>query len=205
MRLIIGLAALLALLPALSAQAGDVGHVLRIQGQVTAATASATSHPLAVGDRIAEGERLSTGPGARLMAEFDDGSELTLGEKTDFTIDELVLQSGHANALFRLGGGAFRLVGGAIARQPDHRMEVATAFGTIGIRGTDVWGGAIEHPLDVFLLEGEVSISTPQGTVILNQPGQGTSVTASGLAPLPAHNWSQDLRQRAFATISFAP
>lgn len=205
MRLIHSIAGLLALLPALPALAGDVGHVLRIQGQVTAAAPSSPAHPLAVGSRIAEGERLSTAPGARLMAEFDDGSELTLGEKTDFTIDEVVLQPGHANALFRLGGGAFRLMGGSIAREPGHRMEVATQFGTIGIRGTDVWGGAIEHPLDVFLLEGEVSVSTPQGSVILNQAGQGTSVLAADQSPMAPHKWSQGLRQRAFATVSFGP
>ncbi|HVI50406.1 MAG TPA: FecR family protein [Candidatus Sulfotelmatobacter sp.] len=189
-----------------TSQAGaeEVGRVLRLQGQAAASSVE-TSRSLREGDRLSLGDRLTTGPGARLMAVLSDGSELTLGANTDFTIDELVLEKDRGSALFHLAKGAFRMVGGAIAKVPEHRMEIAAPLGTIGIRGTDVWGGSLKSPMDVFLIEGEISVSTPGGAVILSKPGQGTSVTAAGQAPLPPSDWSEDLRRRAFATVSFAP
>jgi len=126
-----------------------------------------------------------------------------LGANAEFTIDELVIAPERSSALFHLAKGAFRMIGGAVARTPDHRMEITAPIGTIGIRGTDVWGGSLESPLDVFLIEGEVSVTSKAGTVILNRPGQGTSVVGADSAPSPAHFWGPDLKGRAYATVSF--
>lgn len=191
------LAALLLLGPT-NAFAEQVGHILRLQGQ-----AAANGRSLAAGSALSLGERLTTGPNARLLAELNDGTELTLGANAEFTIDELVIAPEKASALFHLTKGAFRMIGGAVARAPDHRMEVTAPIGTIGIRGTDVWGGSLELPLDVFLLEGEVSVTSKAGTVILNRPGQGTSVVGADSAPSLPHFWKPDLKNRAYATVSF--
>lgn len=187
-----------------AAWAEDAGKVRLLQGQA-AASGPEGSRALGPGAGFALNEHLTTGPDSRLMAVLADGSELTLGANADFTVDEMVLDQNHPSALFHLAKGAFRMVGGAIARMPGHRMEIASPLGTIGIRGTDVWGGSLKSPFDVFLIEGQVDVTTPGGTVVLNQPGQGTSVMAPGQPPLPPVMWNPALRDRAFATVSFGP
>jgi len=57
--------------------------------------------------------------------------------------------------------------------------------------------------MDVFLIEGGVTVTTPGGTVVLDQPGQGTSVTAAGQAPAVPVFWPSKLKEQAFATVSF--
>ena len=97
------------------------------------------------------------------------------------------------------------LAGGAIAKMPHHRLEIAGNAGTIGIRGTTVWGGVIKPGslLDVFLIEGAVEVRTAAGTVLLDRVGQGTSVTAMGGAPQQPTSWAEALRAGALATVSF--
>jgi hypothetical protein len=187
-----------------SAQAAAVGTVTRLRGEANAQAAGKT-HALAESGEVDMGDRLLTGPGARLEVKFVDGTVLTLGEKADFTIDELTVTPGKGVALFTRVTGAIRLVGGDVTKQAEHKMEVASNAGTIGIRGTDVWGGTVKpgSQLDVFLIEGAVEVRNAAGTVVLDQAGLGTSVTAAGGAPVAPTQWPQALRDRAIATVSF--
>ncbi len=127
------------------------------------------------------GDRLLTGPGARLEVKFTDNTVLTLARKADFTIDELSVGKESGAALFTRKAGAMLLAGGDIAKLPVHKIEIASNAGTIGIRGTVVWGGVVKDKslLDVFLIEGAVEVRTPGGTVVLDKPGLGTSSARS--------------------------
>ncbi len=188
----------------LAAQAAGVGNVVRVRGEASA-EASGQARTLAEGAAIALGDRLKTGPGARLEVRFSDGTDLTLGERADFTIDELSVGSDKGTALFTRTAGAMLMAGGAIAKLPQHRIEIASNAGTIGIRGTTVWGGIIKPGslLDVFLIEGAVEVRTAAGTVVLDRAGLGTSVTAAGGAPQVPSSWADALRDSALATVSF--
>jgi len=181
-----------------------VGAVTRIRGEASAELAGST-RMLAQDAAIEMGDRLKTGPGARLEVRFLDGTTLTLGEKADFTIDELSVGDAKGTELFTRVSGAIRLLGGSIARMADHKVEIAGNAGTIGIRGTEVWGGTIKPGslLDVFLIEGAVEVRSPGGTVVLDKPGLGTSITAPGGAPETPDQWRPALRDRALATVSF--
>jgi len=186
------------------AKADPVGAVTRIRGDASALTGG-QSHPLALDTEIAMGDRLKTGPGARLEVKFFDGTLLTLGEQADFTIDSLVVTPGKGEALFTRTAGAIRLLAGAVSKQADHRVEIASNAGTLGIRGTDVWGGTIRpaSALDVFLIEGVVEVRSPAGTVVLDRPGLGTYIPKTGGAPEAPVQWPEGLRNQAFATVSF--
>jgi hypothetical protein len=186
------------------AAAEPAGTVVRLRGEASA-DASGQSRALAVNAPIEIGDRLHTGSGARLEVKLLDGTDITLGEKADFTIDRLSLSEDQGIGLFTRAAGALRLVGGDITKKPEHKLEVASNVGTIGIRGTDFWGGAIKPGslLDVFLIEGAVEVRTPGGTVVLDKPGLGTSITRQGAAPLAPNQWAAALRDRAIATVSF--
>ncbi len=186
------------------ARAADVGSVTRIRGDASA-EASGQKRALRQDSHIALGDRLTTGDDARLEVKFADGTMLTLGEKADFTIDELSIGSQSGTALFTRKAGAILLAGGDIAKLPVHKIEIAGNAGTIGIRGTKVWGGVVKPNslLDVFLIEGVVEVRTPTGTVILDKAGLGTSVTDANGKPADPIQWKPALRDQAIATVSF--
>ena len=83
-------------------------------------------------------------------------------------------------------------------------VAVATPVATIGIRGTEFWGGPIDgQPLGVFLVSGAVRVSNARGSRILNRAGQGTNIPSVGAAPGPVTIWPQDKVNRAIATVTF--
>lgn len=194
------LAVLAALMAAAPAWAGPAGTVVRLKGEVRADQQS-----LAEGGVVEEGAVLTTGPGARVELRLIDGATLTLGEHGRLVVDRYVYDAGAAqgNAVLRSVSGVFLIATGAIGKLPDRPFKVATPVATIGIRGTQFWGGALDNPLDVLLLDGAIIVENQAGTVTLDQPNQGTQVTQAGQAPDPAGYWGPERIRRAFATVSF--
>ncbi len=100
--------------------------------------------------------------------------------------------------------GAFRFLSGRVAKLASSDVSVTTPVATVGIRGTEFWGGPIDdQALGVFLIQGAVSVSNAAGTQILSQPGQGTNVATPGAAPGPVTFWPADKVNRAIATVTF--
>lgn len=185
------------------AAADPLGTVGRVQGQVEAVRAAQVL-PLAVGDAVRRADLLRTGARARLQVDLVDGSVLTLGAEAVLQLNDVVVPEAPADGPFMdLLSGAFRLVAAKVsdARAADRRIRTPAA--TIGIRGTDVWGGPLDGALDVLVLEGAVAVSTPAGETLLG-PGQGTVVATAGAAPGPAVFWDEEKVGRAVATIRFA-
>lgn len=115
-------------------------------------------------------------------------------------VRDLVLR-GTESTLQLVVDGSFRLISGALKHRED--TKIITPVATIGIRGTDVWGGVIDGAFSVLLMEGEVSVTTNGGTVLLDTPGTGTTVTASDTAPAEPVVWADARIQRALATVTF--
>jgi len=194
--------------PALAQTGADmselIGHVSRVQNDASVArngheTDLLSDAPLHLDDTV------MTAADARLEITFVDGTTLTLGEKASITLDSYVYtptQAGNQLAV-SVVQGAFYFVSGQMGKQADRDMSVRTAYATIGIRGTTFWGGPLDNPLDVLLLDGKVEVQTPGGAVVLDQPGKGTTIKAPGQKPTPPTSWAEDKRQRAFATITF--
>lgn len=203
--LIVVAAAMLALTATGPARGDAVGAVTRLRGEASAQLGPATA-PLAEGAALAPGVHLRTGPGARLEARLADGSDLILGERADFIIDQLILAPDRGNALFTRLAGAFQFVAGTLAQRPRHNIVVANDVGTIGIRGTAFWAGAIKGLLDVYLIEGVVEVTSRGrgGSVLLYVPGFGTHINAPGGPPDEPIRWPAALRDRALGTTSFA-
>jgi ferric-dicitrate binding protein FerR (iron transport regulator) len=186
-----------------AARADDAGKVVRLRGDATVEAAGSAAHRLSVDESVAVGARLKTGPGARLEVKLVDGTDITLGERADFTIDMLTLTPTAGTGLFHRVSGAFLMLAGEVSKRPEHRMEVASNVATIGIRGTQLWGGSVKSALDVFLIEGSVEVSTAAGRIVLERPGDGTSVQSAESAPSAPTAWAVALRDRALATVSF--
>ena len=101
------------------------------------------------------------------------------------------------------GSLSFLTATGAIGKANQNAVLVETTVATIGIRGTQFWGGRLETDFEVLVLEGRVVVFNAAGFVDLT-PGQTTSVAGIANAPTAAAVMPDDRRTRAFATVQFA-
>lgn len=170
-------------------------HVLRAGQQVNLQRAM----PINAGDE------LNTGAGARLVVKFNDGTALTLGENTQLLLKDWQFKSkaqdNHAG--FTLAAGVFRMITGAITQQANPDLNIETPIGSIGVRGTDFWGGYLDaDAIDVILLEGEhkIEVSNALGSVLIASPGYGVTMK-QGAAPAQPIKWGSQKLQRAVQTI----
>lgn len=188
---------------AAQASAIPVGAVQKAQGQAQAAQGGAV-RDLAVEAPVLFGDRLQTGADARLEAKLADGTVLTLGQKGRLNVDKFVYDPDRQGGRLALSvpQGAFLFVGGKVEGPTGGNVSIKTPVGTLGVRGTTVWGGQIDGGFGVLVLSGEVSVKTPRGEVLL-QKGQGTMVYGNH-GPAEAAPWPEDRVKRAVATISFA-
>jgi hypothetical protein len=204
-RLIVIAVALLSGLARGPAEAQEaIGAVSRIQGEVSGTRGGSTA-ALGLNASVFPNETVSTGEAARLEVTFTDDTRLTLGEKAKLTLDRYVFSPAAGTGILKFGvAGAFRFLSGRLSKLARADVSVTTPFATLGIRGTEFWGGPIDDQvLGVFLIEGVVSVSNTAGRQILNRPGQGTNIATPGTAPGPVTFWPRDKVNRAIATVTF--
>jgi hypothetical protein len=143
--------------------------------------------PLAAGETLVPGTRLTTGVGSRVLLRLGEGSEIKLGESTTFALAAAVpAAAGDApfRAALEILTGAFRFTTTALGQgfRRDIRASVGTT--TIGIRGTDVWGRASPTRDFVVLIEGDIELTRAGDTVRLREPQTAFSAEA-GATPAP--------------------
>jgi hypothetical protein len=203
MKRFLGLLIGLALTVAAAHAATPIGSVARIQG-VAERVQGAGGEALAPGSRIYLDEAIRTGAGARLELLFLDGTRLTVGENARLTLDRYVYRPAEAGSRLSFAvAGAFRFVSGKLGKAPAARVSVRTPVATIGVRGTDFWGGPIDRQYGVFLIEGSVVVTSATGRATLSRPGSGVNIRRPGAAPGPVTEWPADKVRRAVATVTF--
>jgi hypothetical protein len=192
-----------AIRPATAAQ-DTIGSVSRIQGASTALVNGAGT-PLDVGSSVFLNQEVSTGDAARLELKFLDGTQLTLGEKAKMVLDTFVYNPSEGTGKLKMAvKGAFRFVSGQVSKQPNKEVAVTTPVATVGIRGTEFWGGPIDDQiLGVFLIDGAVTVTNALGEQVLDMPGQGTNISTPDAAPGAVTIWPADKVARAVATVTF--
>ena len=187
-----------------AAEATDIiGKVSRIQKSAVAMQ-DALPRALKKGSKIQLGDIVSTGKGARVLIVMNDGAELTLGERTQFVVQEYVMEQGGNNAVMRLLEGAFKITSGELMKSVNSSFVVNTNDASIGIRGTTFWGGSLDGIFEVALLDGKgVYVETRAGRVVLTEKGQGTAIRGTNVAPTKPKSWPQKKVDRAIATTTF--
>lgn len=182
--------------------ATEVGAVSRARGECLGKNEGAV-RSLDRGVPVHLGEEVSTGDAARLEVTFEDGSVLTLGERARVVIDAFVFR--RANGLERLilsASGPFRLATGTLV-SPAAAIGIDTPTASIGVRGTDFWGGPIDGQFGVLVLEGVVTVTNAAGQVVLDQPGEGVNLDGPDIPPDAVTQWPADKVERALETIRF--
>jgi hypothetical protein len=180
-----------------------VGKVGRLVGSAEGTTEGKTQ-ALAAGAPVHMDDLVTTSAASKLEIGFDDGSMLRLGEKASIRIDRFVYQpEGTTNLLQLTVEGPFRFISGKLTKIAGSQASVTTPFATIGIRGTDFWGGPIDGRFGVVLFEGVVSVTVGGETVLLDAGGLGANF--GGAAAMSVTRWPQDKVARALATVTFGP
>ena len=198
---------LLAGVAMLGATAADaavvVGKISRIVGDGRA-TSEGVVRVLAADAPIHQDEVVTTGVAARLEVTLNDGTVLTVGEKARIAIDSFVYHpAGTVNRLKVAVAGPFRFVSGKLSKLPGADVAVTTPVATIGVRGTDFWGGPIDGHFGVFLIVGKVSVVNAAGRALLAESGEGTNIAGIGAPPGALTLWPADKVARALATVNF--
>jgi hypothetical protein len=180
-----------------------VGEVVRIHGKVEVIR-NATTHTPIAGERLCERDRFVTDSRGVAELKFADGTQITVGRDSVFVITKWKQRRLRANvATFELVTGAFRALTGDMTKRR-HRFEVKTAIATIGVRGTEFWGGLDMSPgaLDVIMLNGKgVYVSNDAGTSEITTAGQGITVQGNKAPTAPAA-WSAEKVKKAVSTIT---
>ena len=197
------LALFAALMPQAVRAAEQIGQVSRIQAAAQAETDGAL-RALAPDAPIHLNDIVTTGDGARLEITLIDGSRITVGARARVIIDGFLYQPAQTGARLEASvEGAFRFISGGIGRTVGNRVALRTPFAIIGVRGTDFWAGPVDDVSGVVLFEGAVTVSAADAQVTLDQPGQGTNITAQGQPPGAVTVWPQDKVDRALAQVAF--
>ncbi len=195
------------LLPLALAAGGDnLGHVSRVQGQAFARQGR-DLRPLALNSSVKREDTLLTTGGARLELTLLDETKLTLAADTEFSLEryDLGRQQGAGAVLLKLTKGAFRLATGELSALRGGPFEVSTPLGTIGIRGTEFWGGHLgSEEVNVLLISGKgVYIKNEGGMTEILKPGEGITMSSRTQPPPAPVLWGLDKRARAFKTVEF--
>ncbi len=178
-----------------------VGLVDRLQGEADASQGPQKRNLAAQGDVLFL-DHIQTGDAARLEATLADSTKVTLGEHGRLVIDKFVYNPDKQGGVLSMKvKGAFLFVGGKIEGPTGGNVAIETPIGTLGVRGTTVWGGYIDGGYGVLVLDGEVTVNTKHGQVTL-QKGQGTMIYGDK-APNKAAPWPDRRVKAAVATISF--
>lgn len=181
------------------AQDGAIGTFMEVEGAafITHAgqkTAAAVDAPIYLGDRI------ETAADSKADILFIDDTDITLGENASLSIDEYVFDedaaAGSNKGRYSLLRGAFLFTSGLMTKNPKPDVTLETGYGSIGLRGTTVWGGQLDDEYGVLVQEGEVTVTTSRGRIRV-PAGTGTNIRSRDSIPTFAAAWGQEKIDRA--------
>lgn len=143
--------------------------------------------PLAAGQVLDAGDRLDTGPGARVLLHLGEGSMVKLGAEAELDLAKLEPPSapnGVFEAVLDVLKGAFRFTTAAAAKLQRRAVTAHVGTATIGLRGTDVWGKTEPGRDFVVLIEGKIEIERAGEHVAMAEP-QTLFMAPTGAAARP--------------------
>ncbi|HEY5297078.1 MAG TPA: leucine-rich repeat protein, partial [Verrucomicrobiae bacterium] len=154
-----------------------VGGVSNIVGNVTVKHPDGATSTLKPGDPILMGDIIQTPLGGGAVIQFNDNTTLAMAERGSVTIDNYVYNPNDNSKNSFLGHleGAFAWVSGQIGKKENPDVNIETAVGSIGIRGTQFISqqDPCSSTQTVYLIEGELGITpldTPGVTNICDAP-----------------------------------
>ncbi|MGB0713904.1 MAG: FecR family protein [Gammaproteobacteria bacterium] len=201
-----------------------VGTVTRIQGWAIEEPLGLETRALKAGSAVHELSKIKTGHDSRLEIEFSDGAKMQLGawafvEIEDYANDENRFAKTAAqfapakrNAMnLKVLSGTFRLLSGLIAKRDRRSVRVGTPVATLGLRGTELFGGPLQAGMPpgeihygFMIIDGAIDVINEHGRVTLDSPNEGTFLPMAGhKAPTPPAQWKDNEVAEAYGSLEF--
>jgi hypothetical protein len=152
----------------------SIGEITAVHGKAELHRGSETKQ-IVTGTKLEKHDIIHTGKNSKLQIVFNDKTVISLGQKSDFRVDEYIFEAKKVEAKFSVTKGFFKSITGKIGKIAPSHFKVKTANATIGVRGTTIIG-EVSPQLDIIACTyGQIVVTTPQGSVIVNQ-GERTVV-----------------------------
>ena len=138
-RLYMSLAAIVFAFMATSGLAADYAGVVKTVRGSASAERAGTRIALASGTRVEQSDRIVTGDDGHVGITMRDDTLLTLGPRSDLTLDKYAFdpKTHDGNFLASLKQGILSVVTGLLPRQSPDSFVVKTRISTMGVRGTE--------------------------------------------------------------------
>lgn len=115
----------------------SVGYVKTVTGEAWISNAGERIKAVP-GTAVLIGSQLTTGAASAMGVTFKDNTVMSIGPKTELTVDEFLYApaKGQLSLSARLGMGTLNYISGVIAKLKPEAVTVKTPAGIIGVRGT---------------------------------------------------------------------
>lgn len=178
-------------------QAGPVGTVVAVRGNVQAINKAGESRKLKAKGPLYLEDTIKTGPRGRLQIMFTDKTIVSLGGKSEMKIAEYAWDKEKKDGKIttKVKEGAFRVMGGLISKAAPKKFKTETPAATIGIRGSMYAGKVTGEQLSVVFEGGKgITLQNATGMEVITIPGYGSHMR-SWNAPIskPAKFTTQDI------------
>ena len=173
----------MALLLISSSLMASIGEITALRGNADLER-GAQHISVKVGTKLEKHDHIHTSPQSKLQIVFNDKTVISLGQNSQFSVDEYLFDDKNVQARFTINKGFFKSITGKIGKIAPSHFKVKTANATIGVRGTTIIG-EVSPKLDIIACTyGRIVVSTAQGSVVVNK-GERTIVTPAK-APMQA-------------------
>lgn len=123
---------------------------------------------LSVGFKILKGDEIKTAAKSKLQILFSDKTVISLGQKSNFKVDEYIFEKNRKVANFSISKGFFKSITGEIGKISPKQFKIKTANATIGVRGTTIIA-EVTPKLDIIACsKGQIVVSSAGKEVIVN-------------------------------------
>jgi hypothetical protein len=169
------------------------GYAEEVRGQVTAELAAQRRILVNRGD-VFLGDLVASADRSRAQLRLGRDTSLRVGANARIRIDRFVVDA----------GGVLTLEAGPLlldkASDTPGALQVRGSFGLITIRGTRLFIGPSNGVIGVFVVRGQVEVTSGGRSVVL-QTSRGTNLAAPGAPPTPPVPWGEARIRAALATV----
>ena len=162
------------LLLASSSLLASIGEITAISGHAKLERAG-KNIAIISGTKLEKHDSIHTQKGSKLQIVFNDKTVISLGQNSDFKVDEYIFEDKNVQASFYVTKGFFKSITGKIGKIAPSHFHVKTANATIGVRGTTIIGETSPQVDIIACTYGRIVVTTPQGSVTVNK-GERTIV-----------------------------
>jgi len=139
---------------------------------------------LSTGSEIEKRDLIKTMKNTKLQIVFNDHTVISLGQKTDFKIEDYIFSKSKVKASFLVSKGIFKSITGRIGKIDHSKFKLRTKNATIGVRGTTFIGIIESNKESIACTSGEIVVENKFGVVAV-KAGEMTSFRGFE-APKPA-------------------